>query len=182
MTARSVAYRLLLDWERKRSLADDLLHERLDAAKLDPRDRAFVMELFYGALRHLTELDFLADHLSRGELDAETRAVLRLGLYQLFHTRIPVWAAVKETVALTKRSGGLVNAVLRRADRERVELFQHLEQAPVSTRWSHPEFLIEKWIAQFGEKPTIALMAWNNSPAPVVVRANTLKTTRQTLL
>src|SRR5215207_5744216 len=156
MTARAVAYKLLLDWERKRSLADEMLHERLDAAKLDPRDRAFDMELFYGTLRHLTELDFLADALSRGELDAETRAVLRLGLYQLFHTRIPIWAAVKETVALTKRSGGLVNAVLRRADRERVDLQRRLDQAPISTRWSHPEFLIEKWMAQFGKDATMA--------------------------
>src|SRR5687768_7600105 len=100
MTARSVAYKLLLDWERKRPHADELLHERLDAAKLDPRDRGLVVELFYGSLRRLSELDFLIAQLREGEIDAETRAVLRLGLYQLFHTRIPVWAAVKETVAL----------------------------------------------------------------------------------
>lgn len=181
MTARAVAFKLLLDWERKRSLADEMLHERLDSAKLEPRDRALVMELFYGALRHLTELDFLVDRLSRGELDDETRAVLRLGLYQLFHTRIPVWAAVKETVTLSKKAGGLVNAVLRRADRERSELLQLLADSPAPTRWSHPDFLIEKWRAQFGEEATQALLEWDNQPAPLVVRVNTLKATAETL-
>lgn len=176
MTARSLAFKLLLEWERKRPLADELLHERLATTKLEARDRALVIELFYGALRRLTELDFLAERLSRGELDDETRAALRLGLYQIFHTRIPVWAAVKETVALAKRSGGLVNAVLRRADRERAQLQAALEKADASVRWSHPDFLLEKWTAQFGGEATRALAAWNNSPAPVMVRANTLKT------
>ena len=182
MTARSVAYKLLLDWERKRPHADELLHERLDAAKLEPRDRALVVELFYGALRRLSELDFCVGQLREGEIDAETRAVLRLGLYQLFHTRIPVWAAVKETVALARRSGALVNAVLRRADRERAMLLDKLHAAPLSVRWSHPEFLLEKWSGQFGEENTRALAEWNNSPAPLMVRANTLKTTPEQLL
>ena len=177
MTARAVAYKLLLDWERKRSLADELLHERLDAAKLAPRDRALVMELFYGALRHLTELDFFIERLSRGELDDETRAVLRLGLYQLFHTRIPVFAAVKETVALSKRAGGLINAVLRRADRERKALLKALGDAPAMTRWSHPDFLIDKWKSQFGDESTQALLEWDNQPAPLIARVNTLKAT-----
>jgi 16S rRNA (cytosine967-C5)-methyltransferase len=182
MTARSVAYKLLLDWERKRPHADELLHERLDAAKLDLRDRALVVELFYGAIRHLGELDFLIAQLRDGEIDAETRAVLRLGLYQLFHTRIPVWAAVKETVALARRSGALVNAVLRRADREREKLLDRLRHASPEIRYSHPAFLLEKWAKQFGEDAATALAEWNNTPAPLVVRANTLKTTRETLL
>ncbi len=182
MTARAVAYKLLLDWERKRSLADELLHERLDSAKLAPRDRALVMELFYGALRHLTELDFFIERLSRGELDDETRAVLRVGLYQLFHTRIPVFAAVKETVALSKRAGGLINAVLRRADRERETLLKALEDAPATTRWSHPDFLIDKWRTQFGQEATRDLLEWDNQPAPLIARVNTLKTSVETLV
>ena len=54
---------LLLEWERKRPHADDLLHEKLEGAGLDPRDRGLVMELFYGILRHLSELDFLIGRL-----------------------------------------------------------------------------------------------------------------------
>lgn len=182
MNARAVTCQLLLDWERRHPHADDLLHERLAAAQPDPRDRALVTELFYGILRRLTALDFLIARLREGEIDDETRAVLRLGLYQLFHTRIPIFAAVKETVALSRRAGGLVNAVLRRADRERAQLAAALEAAPDDVRWSHPAFLLEKWTSHFGADAVRALAEWNNSPAPVIVRANTLRTTRDELL
>ena len=180
--ARSIAHRLILDWERTRPHADDLLHERLASSRLDARDRALVTELYYGVLRRLTELDFLAGRLRDGDIDDDTRAVIRLGLYQLFHTRIPVFAAVKETVALSRRAGGLVNAILRRADRERSALDAALLSAPPAVRTSHPEFLLEKWTANFGPEATRALTDWNNLPAPVLLRANTLKTTRGKLL
>jgi 16S rRNA (cytosine967-C5)-methyltransferase len=166
-SARSTAHRLLTEWERTRPHADDLLHERLASSKLDDRDRALVTELFYGVLRRLTELDFLIARLRHGEVDDDTRAVLRLGLYQLFHTRMPAFAAVKETVSLSRRAGGLVNAILRRAGRERAALDSALDAAPLAVRTNHPEFLLEKW---------------NNTPAPVLLRANTLKTTRDELL
>ena len=182
MTARSLAHQLLIAWERKRPHADDLLHERLATAQLDVRDRALVTELFYGVMRRLSELDFLTTCLCHAELDDDTRALLRLGLYQLFHTRIPVWAAVKETVSLAPHAGGLVNAVLRRADRERAELLAELATAPRSIQWSHPKFLLEKWAVSFGHDATRALAEWNNSPAPLCVRANTIKTTRDELL
>ncbi|MEQ1852094.1 MAG: 16S rRNA (cytosine(967)-C(5))-methyltransferase RsmB [Chthoniobacteraceae bacterium] len=181
-TARSTAHRLLVDWERTRPHADDLLHERLAASRLDARDRALVTELFYGVLRNLSTLDFLIARLRDGEIDADTRAVLRLGLQQLFHTRIAVFAAVKETVSLSRRAGGLVNAILRRADRERDTLLAALAAAPDSVRWSHPDFLLEKWTSNFGPDATRALAEWNNTPAPVILRANTLKTTRDELL
>lgn len=176
-SARATTLRLLLEWERKRPHADDLLHEKLDASGLDPRDRGLVMELFYGILRHLSALDFLIAKMRDGEIDAETRGVLRLGLYQLFHTRIPTFAAVKETVSLARRSGGLVNAVLRRADRERASLQAALAAASPEVRSSHPDFLLAKWTTAFGADATRALVEWNNSPAPVIVRANTLRTT-----
>jgi 16S rRNA (cytosine967-C5)-methyltransferase len=179
--ARATTLRLLLEWERKRPHADDLLHEKLEGAGLEARDRGLVMELFYGILRHLSELDFLIGRLREGNVDDETRAVLRLGLYQIFHTRIPVFAAVKETVSLARRTGGLVNAVLRRADRERAALLAALEAAPGEIRWSHPDFLLAKWTESFGADATRALAGWNNTPAPVIVRANTLRTTVEEL-
>ena len=180
--ARSTAHRLLLDWERKRPHADEILHERLAASPLADRDRALVTELFYGVLRRLSELDFLIARLRDGEVDDDTRAVLRLGLYQLFHTRMPSFAIVKETVSLSRRAGGLVNAILRRADRERTALDTALAAAPLAIRTSHPDFLLEKWTANFGADAARALAEWNNTPAPVLLRANTLKTTRDELL
>lgn len=175
MSARSVCLKLLVSWEKKRPFADELLHDALDGSALEPRDRGFVTECFYGVLRNLSSLDFLIGKLRDGELDLETRQVMRLGLYQLFHMRVPAHAVVNETVSLSRRAGGLINALLRRAMREKAALDAALAAAPDEVRLSQPAFLLEKWRAAFGDAAT-ALAEWNQRPAEVFVRVNTLKT------
>jgi 16S rRNA (cytosine967-C5)-methyltransferase len=96
--------------------------------------------------------------------------------------RIPAHAAVNETVALGGHARGLVNAVLRRALREKAALERKLEEAPISTRTSHPDFLLQRWIAGFGAEATEELCEWNNQPAEVYVRANGLRVTSGELL
>jgi 16S rRNA (cytosine967-C5)-methyltransferase len=91
-------------------------------------------------------------------------------------------AAVNETVNLAGRARGLVNALLRRALREKDLLEQRVNQAGLSVAQSHPEFLLERWTRVFGEAATRALCEWNNQPAEVHVRANSLKTTVDELL
>lgn len=177
MSSRSLCLKLLLAWEKKRPFADDLLHEELAGSALSERDRGFVNELFYGILRNLTALDYLIGKLRDGELDLETRQVLRIGFYQLFHMRVPEHAAVNETVSLSKRARPLVNALLRRAVRERPALEAGLASAPLDVRFSHPDFLVEKWTSDFGVEAAEKLCAWNNTPAEVWARVNTLKTT-----
>jgi 16S rRNA (cytosine967-C5)-methyltransferase len=177
MSARSVCLKLLVSWEKKRPFADELLHDALDGSSLEPRDRAFVTETFYGILRNLSSLDFLIGRLRDGELDIETRQVLRLGLYQLFHMRIPAHAVVNESVSLSRRAGGLINALLRRATREHDALTEAVAAAPAEIRHSQPAFLLDKWTAAFGAEAATALAEWNQRPAEVFVRVNTLKTT-----
>jgi 16S rRNA (cytosine967-C5)-methyltransferase len=140
------------------------------------------METFFGVLRNLSRLDFLIAQLRDGQIDPETRAVLRLGLYQIFHMRTPAHAAVNETVELSTRARGLVNAILRRALREQPELEAALAAAPLSVRTSHPEFLIDRWRTTYGDEATERLCAWDNEPAEVYVRANGLKVTVGELL
>jgi 16S rRNA (cytosine967-C5)-methyltransferase len=181
-TARQLTLRALLEWEKGRSFSDEILHTLFERQRLSPLDRAFAMETFFGTLRNLTRLDFLIDRLREGALDAATRAVLRLGLYQIFHMRTAAHAAVNETVELGGAARGLINAVLRRALREKDALDAALDAAPLSIRTSHPEFLIERWSAAFGADATQRLCAWNNLPAEVHVRANCLKVTAGELL
>ena len=181
MSARSVCLKLLVSWEKKRPFADELLHDALDNSPLEPRDRGFVTECFYGVLRNLSSLDFLIAKLRDGELDVETRQVLRLGLYQLWHMRVPVHAVVNETVALSRRAGGLINALLRRAMREKDALSAALDAAPEDVRLSQPAFLLEKWSAAHGSESATALALWNQRPAEVFVRVNTLKTSVEAL-
>lgn len=182
VNARAACLRALLEWEKGRAFSDEILHETLEAAKLSALDRAFLMETFFGILRNLSKLDFLIAQVRGGEIDTQTRAVLRLGLYQIFHMRTPPHAAVNETVNLGGRARGLINAILRRALREKSELEERLARADASTRSSHPDFLIARWEKAFGEEATRALCAWNNEPAEVHVRANGLKVTPGELL
>jgi 16S rRNA (cytosine967-C5)-methyltransferase len=167
---------VLEEWERGRGHIDALLHATLAASALDARDRAFATELVLGILRSLTELDFVADALCDRKLNHATRRVLWLGLHQILHLRVAPHAAVSETVSLAGCARGLVNAVLRRATRELDEIRRAIADAPEDVRFSHPEFLIERWSAHFGEDATRQLCEWNNSPAPVYVRVNTLLT------
>jgi 16S rRNA (cytosine967-C5)-methyltransferase len=175
--ARQLTIRALLEWEKGRTFSDDILHTLFARQGISPMDRAFIMETFFGMLRNLTRLDFLIARLRDGQVDPETRAVLRLGLYQIFHMRTPPHAAVNETVALSTRARGLVNAILRRALREQEALEKALAAAPLAVRTSHPEFLIERWKATYGDEATDRLCAWDNEPADVYVRANGLKVT-----
>lgn len=180
--SRLLCHRALQEWDKGRSFCDEILHSLLAEFRPEPQERAFLTELFYGVLRNLRQMDYLIDHLSRGELDASTRALLRMGLYQIFHTRIPAHAAVFETVSLAKKAGGLVNAVLRRAEREKAQWIHRLESEPLGLRWSLPDFLVERWSARFGQEATAALCQWNNSPAETFFRPNSLRTNRDLLL
>ncbi len=172
----------LLEWEKGKYFSDEILHTSLEKNKLPPLDRAFFMETFFGVLRNLSRLDFLIERLREGRVDPQTRAVLRLGLYQIFHMRTAPHAAVNESVALAGRARGLVNAILRRALREKEALDSALVSATQAVRTSHPEFLIERWQSVFGPDATRLLCEWNNEPAEVHVRANGLRVTVGELL
>jgi 16S rRNA (cytosine967-C5)-methyltransferase len=182
LNPRAAALEALIEWERGRTFADEILHRVQAEARFSARDRGFFREVFYGVIRWLSEIDFLIGRLRDGPIDDHTRAVLRLGVYQLWHMRVPPHAVVNESVSLAGRARGLVNAILRRALREENALRQALAAAPEAVRWSHPEFLIERWNAAFGSENAAALCEWNNLPAPVFVRVNGLRASVDELL
>ena len=177
--ARIAAAAILADL-RGGELLDPVFDRR--AASLDARDRRWVRELVYGALRRRAMLDALLSERVRGglaRLDADVGDLLRLGAYQLLHMRsVPAYAAIAQTVELAKRRHGigaskLVNAVLRRVDRERGALAVPTPPDPVDAlalRHSHPRWLVARWVARWGAEDTEALLAANNREAPLVAR------------
>ncbi len=182
-SARRVALAALRTWRRKKEFADAIISSTLSASALQPADRAFSVELFYGVLRNLTLLDFWISEVRRGHVDVDLRDLLRLGLYQIFIAKTPEHAAVYETVEIApKGQRAIVNAMLRSAARERQELRKKANSQPLHVRASHPKFLIERWEEQFGTDATEALCAWNNQPPPIYARINRLKIDRQTFL
>jgi 16S rRNA (cytosine967-C5)-methyltransferase len=160
--------------------ADQALHA--EAAGLDPRERAFARRLAYGTVQRARALDHVADALTGGRrLDPPVRAALRLGLFQLLLLdAVPAHAAVGESVELVRRhrGGGLVNAVLRRADREGRAL---LDAAPEAVRLSYPDWLAGLWRDTYGEPAATALMERLNEPIELALRANRLRTTPDAL-
>jgi 16S rRNA (cytosine967-C5)-methyltransferase len=175
VNARATALAALAKWRSGSGFADAIIQQLLSRSSLGAADRGFATELFYGVLRNLTLLDFWIAQLRSGSVDRESRDVLRLGLYQLFCLGTPSHAAVFETVELAhRRSRSLVNAILRNATRRAAELTQRVEQQPLSTRKSHPDFLLERWEKTFGAEATEQLCDWNNQPAPVYARTREL--------
>ena len=154
----------------------------LRAAPLDARDRRWAQELVYGMLRRRAMLDALLSDRVRGglvRLDPDLTDLLRLGAYQLLHMRsVPAYAAIAQTVELSKERHGLgasklANAVLRRLDREREMLDATVPTDPVdalSLRHSHPRWLVARWVGRWGAEETERLLAANNVEAPLVVR------------
>jgi 16S rRNA (cytosine967-C5)-methyltransferase len=177
--SRAVAAEICTDLRRGEFL-DQSFERRI--APLDARDRRWTRELVYGTLRHRGWIDAILSDRVRGglvRLDPDVIDLLRLGVYQLTNMgSVPAYAAIAQTVELAKRRHGLgasklVNAVLRRTDRERDEL-----KVPVpadaaealALKYSHPRWLIARWIERWGERDTERLLALNNTEAPLVIR------------
>lgn len=191
---RRAAFDILTRVERDRAHAEPLIDKQLSGDILRGPDRGLLTELVYGVLRRRGTLDHLIGQFSSTKPDKLERSVLillRLGLYQIFFLdRIPVSAAVNETVNLAKslapRASGLVNAILRRSDRERDAVsYPDLSIDPagyISARYSHPSWLVEGWLRQLGERETEELAAAMAEQAPLTIRVNTLKTGRDELL
>ena len=179
-SARLTALAALRAWRTEKRFADSIITKLLAQTELDPRDRAFILELFYGVLRNATLLDFWIASLRQSPLDVDLRDLLRLGLYQLFFLKTPEHAAVHETVELAPKSRrALINAILRTAARRQDELRLQASKQCLAIRTSHQRFLVARWEQNFGPDAAEALCTWNNRPPPLYARINRLKIGRQ---
>ncbi len=122
LSAREVALEVVRRVADEGAYSSRVLPAALARSGLDERDRALATELAYGTLRQLPALDDAIGARAARPIIRMTpgaRAALRLGAYQLLHTRIPAHAAVGETVGLVvPRERGFVNAILRRLAKE----------------------------------------------------------------
>jgi len=177
-SSRSLALEALERWRRGTEFADKIVADIFARTSLGPSDRAFVLELFYGVLRNLSLLDFWIAKLRSEPINPGARDILRLGLYQVLLIETAAHAAVFETVELARPGlRSLINAILRRALREKDALTKAADNQPRPIRFSTPEFLIERWSRQFDAAEVVRLCQWNNRAAPVYARINQLKTT-----
>ena len=171
--SRQLALEALLEWERSDTFAHDLIERHAAQHGLEHRDTALLQTLVFGVLRNINLLDCWLDELcSNKHLQTEIHWLLRLGLTQLLVLEMPAHAAVNETVSLAGPARGLVNAVLRRAEREKVQLLEYQTRLPLPDRYSHPDWLVERWTQQFGQKHAAQLCEWTQTLAPTYIRGN----------
>ena len=166
----------------------------------DDRDRALTADIATGVQRSRAALDHVILAFSKRtieRLDPEIVEILRLSAYQLLHySRVPASAVVDDAVDLARRAGkrsatGFVNAVLRAVSRRRKTLpLPRRPQDPTdraaaleyfSITLSHPRWLVERWYDRMGFDATEAWLTFNNAPAPLTLRANTLRIRREDL-
>lgn len=193
MNARAIAIQVL---SRVRA-TDAYLNVVLDTVlsespPADARDTGLITELAYGTTRRQLALDYAITRFADRKLDAledKVLAALRVGAYQLFYTRVPARAAVAETVQALKdvglsRAAGFANAILRKLSSLPSQPLPPEDDLAgfLSVRESHPRWLVERWLRQFGRERAEAMLVANNQTPPVVIRANSAKVTRDALL
>lgn len=179
--------RVTAGWVLDRTLAslapvDSFLDSVL--SRFDERDQGLLIELVMGSLRWLRRLDHVIAVASKRRIDQiepALRAPLRIAVYQLlFLDRVPAHAAVHEAVEqahqLTHRGGAsFANGVLRAIGRAPRLADWPVEESDPARRlgieMSHPDFLVARWLARFGEERTRALLAANNSAKPLQLLA-----------
>jgi 16S rRNA (cytosine967-C5)-methyltransferase len=192
--ARTAALRVYEAVEHGSATLPDAL-AAVQATLEDGRDRALTAEIVSGTFRWRAALDHvLAAHASRAldKIDPVILGVLRLSAYQLLHLdRVPARAVVFDAVALARAAkkqsaGGFVNAVLRKVAAvppdARASLWPARESVDyLTTTLSHPRWLMERWVERYGFDAADAWARFDNAPAPLTLRANTPRVTREEL-
>ncbi len=191
--ARALAFSTLRATFEDGAFTERAFRAEADQSGLDGRDRAQAQRLAYGAVQRRGTSDVAIERLagrSTRLLDPPVLAALRLGLYELlFADATPDHAAVDQAVELTKAGGaahasGLVNAVLRRAGRERAQLTAALlddDSTPAAAAVAHsaPPWLAELWWEELGPEAARAALAACNERAEVAMRVNGLRGDRE---
>lgn len=187
-SVRLEASKILYRVYETESYADILLEDLLRNRSFTSQDRALLGELIFGVLRWRGRLDYIIRNKYHGaweQLPVKIKIILELGLYQLIYLdRIPAFAAINEAVKISKtwasvKWSGTVNAILRSFSRNPEDIaWPDISVDPalhISIAWSHPEWLIQRWIRDFGIERTLAICEANNQKPELSVRVNRQK-------
>ena len=166
----------------------------------DERDQKLLLDIVTGTVRWKRLIDHFIKHFSQRKLskiDIEIKIILRLSIYQLLYLdRVPAAAVVNDAVNLTrtvrkKSADAFVNGVLRALIRQRHDLpipsrptekTSHTDAVSyLGITYSHPDWLVKRWIERFGFESTEAWVKFNNEIPPVMLRVNRLKGTQRAI-
>ena len=194
--ARQLAFETIRATFEREAHTERAFRQAVEGARLEGRERAQAQRLSFGSVQRRGTVDAALERLvdrPLREIDPPVLAGLRLGLYELlFADGTPDHAAVDQAVELVKRAGaphasGFVNAVLRRASREREALAEALltdDSTPeaAAVKYSAPLWLAQMWWRELGPEEARSLLAACNEPPEAAFRVNTLSTDRESVL
>jgi 16S rRNA (cytosine967-C5)-methyltransferase len=184
---REAAMELLENIEKNQSYSNLLLNSTIEKNKLSPIDTGLLTELTYGTLQRKMALDYFLKPFIKNskKLENWVLQLLRITLYQMVYLdKIPDRAAIFEAVEIAKKRGhkgisGMVNGVLRSIQREGLPsmdaVSDPIERLSIET--SHPEWLVKRWVSQFGFERTKEMCEINLTAPLQTARVNLTKTT-----
>lgn len=192
---RGTAVKILNRVERTDSYLDKVLDAELKLPDLNDLDKGLLSEIVHGVLRWQGRLDWILNGFSHGNFaksEINIKNTLRVALYQvLFLDRVPHAAAVNEGVEFIKRirgekPAGLVNAVLRNIIRN-IDGIRYPDPAEdqaqyLAVYYSHPLWIVRRWVDRFGVEATTKLLTANNERPELSMRVNRMRIDRARFL
>ena len=183
---RNAALKAVFEVLENGAYANIAINNLLKETSFSPLERSFITEIVYGTVKSKNTLEWIRDKfVSLKKIDPWINYIILTGIYQLVYLdKVPVSAACNESVNLAKKYGNLgsvkfVNGVLRNIARNLDKIsYPDIEEDPVlhiSVVYSHPKWLIKRWVDEYGIEDTIVLCKHNNSKSPNTIRVNTLK-------
>lgn len=185
---RGLAVKILNRIERTDAYLDKLLDNEMRNSELCGPDKALLYEIVHGVIRWMGRLDWILSGFYKGQFSKAIpilKNALRVALYQImFLDKVPEYAAVNEAVEFVKKLNGqkpadITNAVLRNILKSKNNLrYPNPDDDLIgylSAYYSHPSWLVNRWLKRFGCEATEALLAANNERPFLTLRVNQLK-------
>lgn len=177
MNARQYILKILEDYEKRNRSLELVVEQAFSDLRADHRDKRFIFEIVYGVVRNRLSLDFVIHSFlddTKFKDNKHLMRILRIGMYQIVHLdKIPEHAAVNESVRLAKSDNrtvafsGVINAVLRKIIKQKGQLPKPDKNADLVSRlsltYSHPQWLVRRWLSRFELSKTRKLLDFNNS-------------------
>lgn len=195
VNTRELILEILLEVIERGNYSHLVIRSVLDKYQyLEKQERAFITRVCEGTIQTMIELDYIINQFSKvkvNKMKPVIRNILRMSVYQLkYMDSVPDSAACNEAVKLARKKGfsslsGFVNGVLRNISRE-LDAISYPDKkktlvAYYSVKYSMPEWLVEKWIADYGEEIAGAIFEAFSKEAPITIRTNLEKITPEEL-
>lgn len=186
---RGIAVKILNRVDRTDAYLDKLLEIEIKNSELSGADKSLLFEIVHGVMRWLGRIDWILNGFYKGQFSKcipNVKNALRVALYQiLFLDKVPDYAAVNEAVEFVKKLQGqkpadLTNAVLRSIIRSKNAINYPKPEEDIvnyfSAYYSHPSWLVKRWVNRLGKEFTEGLLIANNNKPYLALRVNNIKT------